>query len=130
MNLQLHSIDHAPGSLPIWQTIIDDLGNPPPARVARVLGIGERTVYRYNQTGNAPKIALLALFWLTRWGRSSVHAQASNDAMVAIGYVRALQAQVGQLEVQVAKLTALGGFGSANDPLLTAPSGGLGGTPR
>lgn len=130
MNLQLHSIDHAPGSLPIWHTIIDDLGNPPPARVARVLGIGLRTVYRYNQTGEAPKVALLALFWLTRWGRSSVHAQATNDALVAVGYVQSLRAQVGQLESQVARLTALGGFGSANDPLLTAHVGGLGGTPR
>lgn len=129
MNLQLHSIDHAPGSLPIWQTIMDDLGCPPPARVARVLGIGERTVYRYNRTGQAPKVALLALFWLTRWGRSQVHAQAANDAMVAIGYANSLRADVARLEHQLAHVLALGGSGSANDPLLAARLGGLGGTP-
>ena len=130
MSLQLHSIEHAPSSLPIWHTIIDDLGNPPPARVARVLGIGLRTVYRYNQTGEAPKVALLALFWLTRWGRSSVHAQATNDAILACGYVESLRAEVRRLEGNVRQLAALS-TGAANDPLQLGPRpGGLGGTPR
>ena len=130
MSLQLHSIEHAPSSLPIWHTIIDDLGNPPPARVARVLGIGLRTVYRYNQTGEAPKVALLALFWLTRWGRSAVHAQATNDAIRACGYVESLRAEVRRLEGNVRQLAALS-TGAANDPLQLGPRpGGLGGTPR
>ena len=130
MSLQLHSIEHAPSSLPIWHTIIDDLGNPPPARVARVLGLGLRTVYRYNQTGEAPKVALLALFWLTRWGRSAVHVQATNDAILACGYVESLRAEVRRMEGNVRQLAALA-TGAANDPLQLGPRpGGLGGTPR
>lgn len=66
MNLRLRSIEHAPASLPIWQTLLDDLGNPPPQRVARMLGVSVRTVYRWN----AAKAAMLALFWLTRWGHT------------------------------------------------------------
>ena len=83
MRLQLYSIEHAPASLPVWQVLMADLGDPPPARVAKALGIGERTVYRYNSTGYAPKPVALAVFWLTRWGRSMVNAQATNDAIAA-----------------------------------------------
>lgn len=35
MKLRLRSIDKAPTALPIWQSIRDDLGNPPLHRIAR-----------------------------------------------------------------------------------------------
>jgi len=125
MTLQLTSIDHAPASLPYWHTLMDDLGRPPVHRVARVLGIGRRTVYRYNRTGTAPRVVCLAVFWLTSWGRAAVHAQAVNDARIACGYVEALRADVRRLEGNVEHLSRLA-TGAANSPLL----GGLGGTPR
>ena len=91
MKIQLHSIDHAPHSLPYWRTLMDDLCNPPAHRVAKVLGMSERAIQRYNQTGYAPRVACLAIFWLTSWGRSSVHNQAHNDAVLMVGYVYALK---------------------------------------
>ena len=121
MTLPLWSIEQAPRTLPIWQAILEDLSHPPAKRVARVLGTGVRTVHRWNATGRAPRAAQLALFWLTRWGRSSVHAQATNDAIVACGLVSGLRARVSQLEGERAHLLALGGSGAANDPLLGAP---------
>lgn len=121
MTIQLYSIEHAPASVPVWHSILEDLANPPARRVARVLGIGLRTVRRYNQTGRAPRSCLLALFWLTRWGRSAVHAQATNDALVACGYVEALRRRVDQLEAEVVRLVALDGHGAANDPRLGGP---------
>ena len=120
MTLQLWSIEQAPRRLPVWQSILEDLSNPPAPRVARVLGTGVRTVYRWNAAGRAPRSAQLALFWLTRWGRASVHAQATNDAMVACGLVSALRRDVARLEAERAHLLAIG-FGSANDPLIGAP---------
>ncbi len=123
MTLRLQSIEHAPGSLPIWHTILDDLGRPPVGRIARVLGVSVRTVYRYNRTGEAPRVVLLALFWLTSWGRSAVHAQAWNDAQVAVSYVASLRRRVDQLEADVSRLAALGQSGAANDPLLRVPHG-------
>ena len=123
MTLQLYSIEQAPASLPLWQLIMEDLNHPPPRRVARVLGISERTVYRYNSLGDAPRPCLMSLYWLTRWGRSSVHAQATNDAIVACGYVSALRSQVQRLEGQVAHLLALGQSGAANQPLIGWPHG-------
>ena len=123
MKIHLQSIDHAPKTLPAWQSMLDDLGRPPPKRVARVLGVGVRTVYRYNRDGHVPRAVLLALFWLTSWGRSAVHAQAWNDAQVAVGYVDALQREVARLQGTVDRLQALGHSGAANDPLLRGPYG-------
>lgn len=120
MTPQLFSIDHAPARLPIWHAILDDLGNPPAARVARVLGVGKRTVHRYNQIGRAPRVASLALFWLTRWGRSAVHTQATNDAILACGYVAGLEREVQRLEANVRQLARLS-TGAANHPLLGGP---------
>jgi len=120
MTPQLYSIEHAPPSLPVWHAILEDLAHPPARRVARVLGISMRTVYRYNQTGYAPRVACLALFWLTRWGRSAVHTQATNDAIMAVGLVRGLERRIGELTTQVGHLQRLGGYGSANAPLVHA----------
>ena len=77
MKIELHSIDQGPSSVPQWRLMMDDLCNPPPGRVARVLGIGKRSVQRYNATGHAPRVVCLAVFWLTRWGRSAVYTQAA-----------------------------------------------------
>lgn len=116
MTLVLHSIDQAPRSVPAWHVLMHELCQPPPHRVARVLGVSVRTIKRYNATGKAPRSACLALFWLTSWGRSAVHAQAVNDAMVACSYVEALRRQIGELEGTVQHLKAIGHFGAANDP--------------
>lgn len=131
MTPQLFSIEHAPAALPYWHTILDDLGRPPVHRIAKVLGIGRRTVYRYHQTGYAPRVVMLALFWLTRWGRSAVHAQATNDAVMAVGLVRGLNDRIRELAGQVEHLQRLGHFASANAPLLDAAgsSGGSRGVP-
>jgi predicted DNA-binding transcriptional regulator AlpA len=122
MNVQLYSIEQAPVSLPIWHAILEDLADPPVHRVARVLGLSRRTVYRYNQTGQAPRAAILALYWLTRWGRSAVHTQAVNDAALAFAVARQRDDEVARLKMQLGRLESLGSFGSANAPLLT---GGL-----
>ena len=87
---QLFSIEQAPRNVPPWESILDDLGRPPVHRVARVLGVSRSTVYRWNTDGSGPRVACLALFWLTSWGRSSVHTQATNDAVMAVQLARAL----------------------------------------
>jgi predicted DNA-binding transcriptional regulator AlpA len=123
MKLQLFGIDQAPRALPIWETILADLSNPPAPRVARVLGVGASTVYRWNQTGRAPRSACLALFWLTRWGRSEVHAQAVNDAILAASCLRSLQDELDRTRLELARVLALNASGAANHPLLRWPHG-------
>lgn len=122
MQIRLHSINHAPAKLPIWELILEDLGHPSPRRIAKVLGVGVSTVYRWNSTGCVPKSAQLALFWLTRWGRSMVHQQAEADAILACGYVDSLRREVRRLEGNVRYLASLQS-GAVNDPLTRLPPG-------
>jgi len=122
MTLKLYSIEQLPVAVPIWQAIMEDLSNPPPKRVARVLGLSTRTIYRYNQTGDAPRVVLLALFWLTRWGRSEVHTRATNDAIMACGYVAGLKREIDRLHIEYR--AALEGSGVGVPSELSGPAGG------
>lgn len=121
MSFSPYGLGQAPRSLPVWQSILDDLGNPHPAAVAKVLGLGARTVYRYNRDGQAPRHVCLALFWLTRWGRSEVHCQAVNDCQLAVAYADAMEREVRRLRTELARVLAVGDFGSANEPLQDQP---------
>jgi len=123
MTLHLRSIEHGPVALPVWHTLLEDLGHPPADRIAKVLGIGVRTVYRYHRQGSAPRACQLALFWLTRWGQSLVHANAVNDCTVAVGYVESLRRELADARQQLSHVLALADTGAANAPLLGgAPS--------
>lgn len=121
MQFSPYSIGHAPRTLPVWHAILADLGDPHPAAVAKLLGLGARTVYRYNRDGQAPRAVCLALFWLTRWGRSEIHAQAVNDCQLAVAYANAMELEVRRLRTELARVLAVGDFGSANEPLASQP---------
>jgi len=116
MKFSPYSLGHAPRTLPIWQTLLDDLGSPTPPQVAKVLGVSVRTVHRWNRDQRAPRAACLALFWLTRWGRSQVDAQAVNDCRQAVGYASALERELFRLRTTLVHVLAIGEFGSANAP--------------
>ena len=102
IEVRFSSIKAAPRQVPPWQVILEDLGNPHPTRIAKVLGVSVRTVYRWQSIGDAPRTACLALFWLTQWGRSQVHAQAVNDATNAIGYAKSLERELKAARLQLA----------------------------
>ena len=105
MDFQLFSIEGAPRNLPIWTLILDDLNRPSPERLAKALGVSARTVYRWNTKGAAPRSACMALFWLTRWGRSELDAKATNDAMLLGELLRSLRDERNTLHHQVRCLT-------------------------
>lgn len=104
MDLQLSNIENAPRTLPIWELILEDLGNPSARQIAKALDVGTSTVHRWGATQRAPRVACLALFWLTRWGRSQVDAQAVNDARAAVGLLRALTEERDTLRHRLAAL--------------------------
>ena len=118
MDLQLFSIEHAPRAVPAWELIIEDLGKPTPDRIARALGIGRSTVYRWSQHGQAPRVACLALFWLTRWGHSLIHTQATNSAMLAAQLARSLDEDRAALQRRLNQATQ----GQADALAGTAPA--------
>lgn len=101
MGLQLFSVEHMPRAIPVWATILDDLGRPPADRIAKALGVGRTTVFRWTADDSAPRVACLALFWLTRWGRSQINAQATRDAVTAVSLVRALSEERDRLARQL-----------------------------
>jgi hypothetical protein len=96
--------------------MLDDLG----ASVRHTsieLGVSQSTVYRWiNGQQPMPRAAQLAVFWLTKWGRSAVNAAAENDAVLYFGLASRLADEVAHLRAQLAKIGHLGDFGSANDP--------------
>lgn len=71
-----------PDQLPSLDVMLHDLGNPHACALAARLGVDERTARRWQKAGNAPRPVLLALFWLTRWGRSALDAEMTNRAAV------------------------------------------------
>lgn len=75
------------------------------------------TVKRWAKTGNAPRMAHLALFWESRWGLSVLDADIWNRETLRLGMIDALQRENAQLKAQLARLVALGSHGAANDAL-------------
>ncbi len=107
-----------PSSVPSFSILLDDLGHPPPRVIARTFRVTEATVKRWIKTDNPPLAVLYATFWLTSWGRSTVHTEAENAARMHAGLYECLRRQNQALLQKIDHLEALGQFGSANSPLL------------
>lgn len=101
--------------------MIRDL-NASPSDIAQVLDVSPSSVYRWMALGQGPRPAALALFWLTSWGQDELNAEQHDRANVYQRLAQALQRQVDQLETEVWRLSQIGHYGSANDPLPRAPA--------
>jgi hypothetical protein len=95
-----------PRHLPSWPDLLADLGNPHPWNISQFLGVDIRTVRRWNQTGAAPRPAVLAVFWLTRWGLSELDAETLNRARNLAGLARCLRGELDTARGEVATLRA------------------------
>ena len=84
---------HAPRVLPPLAVVLADIGNPSTADLAVVLDVDVRTIQRWIADDKMPRSAHVALFCLTRWGRSIVDTCAVNDAelQTVLGQAHALQ---------------------------------------
>ena len=107
----------APTQTPHISTLLDSLVTRDRRKIARHLGVTENTVKRWAKTGNAPRMAHLALFWETRWGLSVLDCDIWNRDTLRLGMISALERENAQLKAQLARLVALGASGAANDPL-------------
>jgi hypothetical protein len=111
-----------PRQLPPLALMLDDIGRPSAAALARTFGVSETTARRWLAGEPAPRLAQAAVFWLTRWGRSEVDAAAVNDARNLAGLVSALETENAALAARCGRLAALSeGFGSANCPTWREP---------
>lgn len=86
-------LNRLPTWLPSLNELLRDIGTPGSERVAKALGVSESTVRRWKRS-SAPKTALLALWWLTRWGHSAWDAEMANRTRLALDLAEALQLQL------------------------------------
>lgn len=107
----------APTQTPPIGMLLDDLPTHDARRIARHLGVTARTLARWSASGNAPRLAHLALFWETRWGLSLAHCTAANGEQVALGLAHALQRENATLRARIMRLEETGDFGAANAPM-------------
>ena len=82
-------LHHIPKNLPSLGDMLADLGRPHPYSLGHALGVDERTARRWIKQGHAPRPVMLALFWVTSWGLSTLDATAHNRAMAWRGLVHA-----------------------------------------
>jgi hypothetical protein len=104
--------------LPPLSLIVADLANPSPEQLGRALGVSSRTVRRWIAADQAPRSAVLALFWLTRWGRSELDAHLHAQAVNGASLVRALRRDLDLERSRLSRLVRLADFGASNSPLL------------
>lgn len=110
-------LNRLPRHFPPLSVMLDDMGRPAPAHVARALGVSVRSVRRWMAADAAPRPVMLALFWVTRWGLSAVDAQATNDARLHAGMSASLRREVDELRAQLLHVLSLCEAGAANAPL-------------
>lgn len=111
------SLHRLPRSLPALSLLLDDLGRPSAAELARALGVGERTVYRWLAADAAPRPAHLALYFASSYGWSLVDSEARHAVQTWRGLAESRGRDLVALEARLRRLSALGDFGSANDPI-------------
>lgn len=107
----------APDQLPPLSVLVGDLhGHVDHDTLADHLGVSSLTVRRWRAKDCAPRAAMLALFWETRWGLSALDAQAVNLVRSHVGLNNALRRENAALERRIAYLESIGHFDSANAP--------------
>jgi hypothetical protein len=105
---------------PPLSVLLDDMFEKNPKKVAKHLGVTVATLKRWKDTDNAPRAALLALFYESRWGYSLLYTTAFNAETVAREESKSLRRTNDTLRVRIARLEALGNFESANEPIWKA----------
>lgn len=108
---------HAPSNIygpNLLRMFIDELGGV--KRVHKYLGVTERSVWRWLATGRAPRAAVLALYWESKWGRSQIFTDQVNEIRLLYRQVCILQDQYQKAKDIVTGLRAMHA-GSANEPI-------------
>lgn len=96
--------------------LLDDLFTRDAAAIARHLGVTVRTLERWKASDDAPRAALLALFYESRWGYSVMQTTAHNGELYARQLAQSLTRENAMLRARIARLERIGDFGAANEP--------------
>lgn len=97
--------------------LLNDIFEKDLKKVAKFLGVTLATLKRWKATDDAPRAALLALFYESRWGYSLMYTTAFNAETFARQETESLKRTNAALRVRIARLEALGNFDCANEPI-------------
>jgi hypothetical protein len=85
-------------------------------RVCKILDVHERSVYRWlHETTPVPKMAVLALYWESMYGRALIDTDHFNEMRMVHGKIRSLEDQIRKQQAIIEGLRQLQ-FGTANEP--------------
>lgn len=109
-------LNRLPTWLPSLQELMTDLGlnASDVPKIAKALGVSERTAWRWK-AGQAPRMALLSLWWLSRWGHSEWDCEMFNRTQLAIQSRDAVWREVRRLR-DAARVTGAGQLGQVGRP--------------
>jgi hypothetical protein len=79
-----------------------------------------RTLQRYAASGNAPRAVYLTLWFESRWGLATLHAQAFNEARHARAWVASLERECERLRGVIRAYENAKGQPAANSALFNA----------
>lgn len=104
--------------LPSLSQLLSGLPSQEPADLCRHLDITPQTVRRWKQSGTAPRMAMLAMYYETPWGHSLINSTAQNGEMYARLEVQGLTKENAMLRARIDRLEKTGFFGAANAPVM------------
>lgn len=114
------TLHRLPRETPPPDLLLRDLGSPTADDLARALGVSRRTIWRWRETDEWPRMACLALFFASRYGWSVVDSEARFAVDLARLTAQSQHEQIRRLQRQLEAIEALGLHGSANMPRLSA----------
>lgn len=113
----LNRLPKEPGS---FAEIEVDIGTKPmdAPKLAKALGVSVRTIWRWRKAG-APRMARLALWWLTRNGQATWDAEAYNRVRMIEGWMAAQSRERGlRIEGFGAGVSPIGSRSARNEPVM------------
>lgn len=85
-------------------------------RAAQILGESESKIKRWIRTERVPKMAVLALYWETQYGRSLIDSDHRNELSLMSLRIRILEQQLVKAKDIITGLRRFN-YGTANEPL-------------
>lgn len=101
----------------VFKIFVFELGGP--KQVSKMLDVNERTVRRWLAEDSVPKMAVLALYWESRYGRSLIDADHHAEMVLLRGHIQILEKQFRRATQVISGLRVLN-HGTANEPLFDA----------
>lgn len=96
----------------LFRTFVHELGGP--KLVANFLEVTERTVWRWLSEESAPRMAVLALYWETGYGKSLIETDQVNEIRLLYARINMMNSQFRRMKDIVIGLRKMH-TGSANE---------------